>query len=432
MATTNKNKIKDFFNQFSNPSGGFGSSMAPRSNPYASSMFANRGQNPLSSFFAGFSPRQSGPAVPFGENMSRMPAGAGAPAPVAAPAVAAPVNPSRAPVAAPVAAPAVAQPQQAQVPKQWMKADGSIKTPDEIVADMASTLKSSAQAGDVGRLAADQFSGVNKSAEELATEARKISNVRNDIAVGESDPYRVASRSGIAFTPEQLGAIEKAYAGIYDPALAGAMSKLEAKQKADEESAQWERDLNKISILHKNDLEKMETDFGYQKIIEGMKIAAQKAKEAGVGGISPYQEERSIRTVQSVDELLGQVNNWTTGFGSLLSSIPTSDARSFKAQLDTLKSSIAFGELTAMREASKTGGALGNVSNIELGLLENAMGALDRAQKPEEVRIQLTKIKDSINRWRQAQGSEPLGTNSSQGVGTIVTAPNGTLVQIID
>ncbi len=117
---------------------------------------------------------------------------------------------------------------------------------------------------------------------------------------------------------------------------------------------------------------------------------------------SPYASERAARTVQSVDELLGQVNNWTTGAGSLLSSVPMSDARNFKGQLDTLKANIAFNELTAMREASKTGGALGQVSNIELGLLQSALGALDQGLSPADLKIQLNKIKGSVERWQKA------------------------------
>lgn len=119
---------------------------------------------------------------------------------------------------------------------------------------------------------------------------------------------------------------------------------------------------------------------------------------------SPYAAERSERTVQSVDDLLGKVNRWTTGFGSLLARIPETDAANFDAELDTLKANIAFNELTAMREASKTGGALGQVSNIELGLLQSALGALRANQSPANLKAQLMKIRGSVNRWRKAQG----------------------------
>lgn len=119
------------------------------------------------------------------------------------------------------------------IPPQWLNADGSIKTPDQIAADVGGALKSAHGNGDIGTLSLDQFGGDGKSAEQLAADARRIGNARNDIAVGETDPYKVASQSGIAYTPEELNAIEKAYAGVYDPALDTAMAKVQAKQDSD-------------------------------------------------------------------------------------------------------------------------------------------------------------------------------------------------------
>lgn len=125
------------------------------------------------------------------------------------------------------------------------------------------------------------------------------------------------------------------------------------------------------------------------------------------GGPSPYAQERNTRNLQSIDEISKKVNNWTTGVGSVLANIPATDARNFAAELNTLKANIAFGELTAMREASKTGGALGQVSERELALLTSALGALDPGQSPENIRQQLQKIKGSIERWSAAAGGAP-------------------------
>ncbi|HYF37442.1 MAG TPA: hypothetical protein VD994_19225, partial [Prosthecobacter sp.] len=123
-------------------------------------------------------------------------------------------------------------------------------------------------------------------------------------------------------------------------------------------------------------------------------------------GPSPYAAERATRTIQSVQELKASLagnGRWVVGgLSDFLAFLPESEARYFRGQLQTLKSSIAFNELTAMREASKTGGALGNVSNIELALLENALGSLDAAQSPQQFAEQLTKIENSIKRWQDA------------------------------
>lgn len=131
-------------------------------------------------------------------------------------------------------------------------------------------------------------------------------------------------------------------------------------------------------------------------------IVVQGLSKTGPGTISPYQQERITRSLTSIDDLMTRVGPWTTGFGALLDVIPSSDARDFEADLAMLKSSIAFGELTAMREASKTGGALGAISEKELQLLESALGSLDTRQSAANFAKNLQQIKDSINRWVSA------------------------------
>lgn len=123
-------------------------------------------------------------------------------------------------------------------------------------------------------------------------------------------------------------------------------------------------------------------------------------------GPSAYMQERNTRNRDSIDALMSKVNRWTTGVGSVLANLPETDARNFAAELDTLKANIAFGELTAMREASKTGGALGAVSERELRLLESTLGALDPGQSPENLKAQLQKIRGSIDRWEAAAGQQ--------------------------
>lgn len=145
-------------------------------------------------------------------------------------------------------------------------------------------------------------------------------------------------------------------------------------------------------------------------------------------GPSAYSTERANRTVQSVDELLGQVNGWTTGFGSLLSFIPLTDAKYFKAQISTLKSNIITNELTAMREASKTGGALGAISDKESAFMSDALGALDTAVTPEQFKKQLDKIKASVQRWQlAASGHAQIPGAPTQSGGTVrMSGPKGT------
>lgn len=144
------------------------------------------------------------------------------------------------------------------------------------------------------------------------------------------------------------------------------------------------------------------------------------------GVISPYQEERLTRNLQSIQDLKPRATWQTVGvFGKPAGYLPGTVATDFKNDVNTLIANITFGELTAMREASKTGGALGQVSDRENQLLGAALGSLNTSQSPASFRKNLQKIEDSINRWKTVM-------LQSSGGGTSVTAPNGEQIIITD
>lgn len=128
---------------------------------------------------------------------------------------------------------------------------------------------------------------------------------------------------------------------------------------------------------------------------------------------SAYSSERADRILGDIDSLRSKVSGFNTGLGSLISVIPGTDARNFRADVDSLKANIAFGELAEMRAASKTGGALGSVAVKELNLLESAQGSLDTGQSSDNFIKNLDKIKESINRWRAAKASRGASNASS-------------------
>jgi hypothetical protein len=68
------------------------------------------------------------------------------------------------------------------------------------------------------------------------------------------------------------------------------------------------------------------------------------------------------------------------------------DARNAGTELDNLKNKIAGNVLSAMREASKTGGAVGNVTEREWPRLENMIANLDPLQEEGQFRDNLAKV----------------------------------------
>ena len=78
----------------------------------------------------------------------------------------------------------------------------------------------------------------------------------------------------------------------------------------------------------------------------------------------------------------------------------TSQGREAEALFDKIAARGGFQELQNMRQASPTGGALGNVSNQEGAQLRQAFAALDRRQDAPSVRKAIT---DAINQIRMSQ-----------------------------
>jgi len=65
---------------------------------------------------------------------------------------------------------------------------------------------------------------------------------------------------------------------------------------------------------------------------------------------------------------------------------------------ETIKANIGFDRLQQMREASPTGGALGQVSNQELNTLQSVLGNLSFAQSEEQLVRNLNRLKDIYSR----------------------------------
>lgn len=105
--------------------------------------------------------------------------------------------------------------------------------------------------GEITNYAGDALANPDQTAAELQARATKLNNSRNDIATGATDPYSVGNKSGIAYSPTELAAIEKAYVGIYDPALSDVFARLKSTQE--EEKA-------KANLVAAKDLEVFKTN----------------------------------------------------------------------------------------------------------------------------------------------------------------------------
>lgn len=118
-------------------------------------------------------------------------------------------------------------------------------------------------------------------------------------------------------------------------------------------------------------------------------------KQAKIEAANRVNETRLIIVSEAADNADALISGATTGIpGKIMSGIPGSDRKSLEGYLDTLKANLSFERLQEMRDNSVTGGALGNVSNVELALLGSTVASLDPDQDPDVLRSNLAKVKD--------------------------------------
>lgn len=102
----------------------------------------------------------------------------------------------------------------------------------------------------------------------------------------------------------------------------------------------------------------------------------------------------------TIDEALKNIDWTTAGFvGGMASNIQGTAAYDLGEMLNTIKANIGFDKLQAMRDASPTGGALGQVSEFENRLLQSVRGSLQQGQSPAQLKKNLERVKADLNAY---------------------------------
>lgn len=124
------------------------------------------------------------------------------------------------------------------------------------------------------------------------------------------------------------------------------------------------------------------------------------------------------RIIQEVGEAKDKVSGFTAGLGSYLSVLPLTEAKDLSKRLTTIKANLGFDRLQQMRDASPTGGALGQVAVQELVALQSTIASLDQDQSPAQLKQSLDKIEKSYANWRDTvrkAGKATVGSESARG-----------------
>jgi hypothetical protein len=111
---------------------------------------------------------------------------------------------------------------------------------------------------------------------------------------------------------------------------------------------------------------------------------------------------RKLDQIMGDDTHEGMVNRGSAGIvGKLSSFIPETPGYNLDKKIDSVKSALGFDTLQAMRDASPTGGALGQVAVRELEFLQAKVASLDIGQSPSQLKQHLTEIKNHYNNWKR-------------------------------
>ena len=172
-------------------------------------------------------------------------------------------------------------------------------------------------------------------------------------------------------------------------------------------------------------------------------LAADKAANAFK---KQYQITNASLVLENIDDVFDLYKNRTTttkvgpmdiGIDSIFSTAAKAYALTGVSQtpranmeeaLAPIIANTGFDKLQAMRDASPTGGALGQVSNIELAALQKSLASISLNQSPELFEANLKKIQkhySNMIKLMSADGSEEIKDLQLDSKYTVTTGANG-------
>ena len=182
-------------------------------------------------------------------------------------------------------------------------------------------------------------------------------------------------------------------AGITDPAQRQSMAQksldLELKANQGDQTA-----VAALNLLAKQ----LDVQIAQQKVDKGNKaVSDAEAAKIRSNKAAAYKASSINNTI---DTALSQVGGNTAGIGgAVMSRLAGSEAVDLNANLETITAVLGFDQLQAMRDASPTGGALGQVSERELIALQSTVASLRQDQSPAQLRANIEKVKKHYQNW---------------------------------
>lgn len=138
-----------------------------------------------------------------------------------------------------------------------------------------------------------------------------------------------------------------------------------------------------------------------------------------LSAVAAAQDEKISRIRGALTEAEDLISPTTTGvIGGVAARVGGTKARDLAGKLETIKANLGFDELQKMRDASPTGGALGQVAVKELIALQSTVASLDQGLSEAELKKSIKKIKQHYDAWYEAvlksrSGTQPAAAAAS-------------------
>jgi hypothetical protein len=180
-----------------------------------------------------------------------------------------------------------------------------------------------------------------------------------------------------------------------------------------------QQDLQRSIADQRLDIQRQNLDL--RRDIQDTKIAEKdEKKQASAEGALA----NAGRVIQTVGEAKQLVTPFTTGIGGYLAVLPATDARKLKNKIETIKANLGFDRLQQMRDASPTGGALGQVAVREIDFLQATVATLDQLESSSDITAALNKIEEHYSNWKTAlEGKVPAKYQQGGGQAAVPSAP---------
>jgi hypothetical protein len=215
-----------------------------------------------------------------------------------------------------------------------------------------------------------------------------------------------------------LGELRRAYAMDANPLFAAEIKRLTGQNDALEKRRDMLFKEGGTQSRHMDDLgikrEKLRLEQAQE---ERQRMKADRDAETEQRALENQQKMRERTAdivITDIDRALAKLDDdsnyipETGAIGGFASNyLPGTDAFSVGSLLETVKANAGFDKLQQMREASPTGGALGQVTERELANLQAAIGNLSQYQNEDQLKDNMRRVKNIYLDIIHGEGNGP-------------------------